>query len=272
MSDFLKKMAASARARAAELPPAFAAAELDAPAHSLRLDAFDLIAEIKNSSPSEGPISDRSDDRGARARNYLRGGAAAISVLTEPSAFGGKLQHLREAVAAVADSAVPVMRKDFLVDPRQILEARAAGASGVLLIAAILPDAELRAMLDCAYEHSMFVLLECFDANDLGRCTALLDEAKHRSQAERNGLLLGINTRNLRTLAVAPDRLEELAPRLPAGVVCVAESGLTSAADAAAARKLGFRMALVGTALMRSADPAALIAEMLAAGRTGAAA
>ncbi|MCI0516567.1 MAG: indole-3-glycerol-phosphate synthase [Woeseiaceae bacterium] len=270
MSDFLRKMAVASKARAAAMPPSIAAADLDMPLHAFRLSDFDLIAEIKNSSPSEGRLGAAGDDRGARARNYVRGGAAGISVLTEPSAFDGDLQHLREVVEAVSGSGVPVMRKDFLVDPRQILEARAAGASGVLLIAAILPDAQLRAMLDCAYEHSMFVLLECFDAGDLDRCTALLDSERHRSQAENNKLLIGINTRNLRTLAVSPERLRKLAPRLPAGAVCVAESGLNSAADAAAARQLGYGMALVGTALMRSADPAALIALMLRAGRGGA--
>ena len=270
MSDFLKKMAVASKSRAAALPPSIAAANLDMPLHGVRPGDFDLIAEIKNSSPSEGQLGAAGDDRRLRARNYVRGGAAAISVLTEPSAFGGDLQHLRDVVEAVSSSGVPVMRKDFLVDPRQILEARAAGASGVLLIVEILPDAQLRAMLDCAYEHSMFVLLECFDAGDLDRCSALLDSERHRSQAESNKLLIGINTRNLRTLAVSPERLRKLAPRLPAGAVCVAESGLMSAADAADARKLGYAMALVGTALMKSADPAALIAAMLRAGRADA--
>ncbi|HSD69189.1 MAG TPA: indole-3-glycerol-phosphate synthase [Woeseiaceae bacterium] len=270
MSDFLKKMEAASKARAAAMPPAVAAASLDMPLHALRLGDFDLIAEIKNNSPSEGQLGAAGDDRGLRARNYVRGGAAAISVLTEPSAFGGDLQHLRDVVGAIASSGVPVMRKDFLVDPRQILEARATGASGVLLIAAMLPDAQLQAMLDCAYEHSMFVLLECFDVGDLERCTTLLDDDRHRSQAECMKLLIGVNARNLRTLAVSPERLRKLAPRLPAGAVCVAESGLNSAADAADARQLGYGMALVGTALMKSADPAALIAAMLQAGRAGA--
>ena len=145
--------------------------------------------------------------------------------------------------------------------------ATAAGASGVLLIAAMLSDAELEAMLDCAWEHSMFVLLESFDDTDLHRCAALLDRAKHLSQAESNKLLIGVNTRNLRTLAVGPDRLGQLAPLLPAGAVCVAESGIGSAQDAAEARQFGYRMALVGTALMKSADPVSLIGEMLEAGR-----
>ncbi len=267
MSDFLKKMAALNMARVSAIPGNFAAADLDMPLHALRLQDFDVIAEIKNRSPSEGPLALAGEERCVRARNYARGGAVAISVLTEPSAFGGELQHLRDVVEALSGLDVPVMRKDFLVDPLQILEARAAGASGVLLIAAMLSDAELGSMLDCAYEHSMFVLLEAFDDSDLNRCVVLLDSAKHLAQAERNRLLIGVNTRNLRTLAVRPDRLAQFAPLLPADAVCVAESGLRSAADAAAAREFGYRMALVGTALMKSADPAALIAGMLDAGR-----
>ncbi|HSD68700.1 MAG TPA: hypothetical protein VLB07_04065, partial [Woeseiaceae bacterium] len=98
MSDFLKKMEAASKARAAAMPPAVAAASLDLPLHALRLNGFDLFAEIKNNSPSEGRLGEAGDDRGLRARNYVRGGAAAISVLTEPSAFGGDLQHLRDVV------------------------------------------------------------------------------------------------------------------------------------------------------------------------------
>ena len=267
MSDFLKKMAALSRQRVSTIPRTLAAEDLAMPLHALRLRDFDVIAEIKNSSPAEGPLAGAGEDRRARARSYARGGAAAISVLTEPSAFGGDLQHLREVVEALSGLNVPVMRKDFLIDPLQILEARAAGASGVLLIAAMLSDAELEAMLDCACEHSMFVLLESFDDTDLHRCAALLDRAKHLSQAESNKLLIGVNTRNLRTLAVRSDRLRQLAPLLPAGAVCVAESGIGSAHDAAEARQLGYGMVLVGTALMKSADPAAVITEMLDAGR-----
>ncbi len=267
MSDLLEKMAVLSKARAATIPGPIVAADLDMPLHPLRLQDFDVIAEIKNSSPLEGPLAGAGEDRRARARHYALGGAAAISVLTEPSAFAGELQHLRDVVGALSGLDVPVMRKDFLLDPLQILEARAAGACGVLLIAAMLSDEELESMLGCAYEHSMFVLLESFDESDLNRCVALLDSDRHLSRAESKQLLLGINTRNLRTLAVSPGRLAQFAPLLPADAVCVAESGLKSAADAAEARELGYRMALVGTALMKSTDPTALIAGMLNAGR-----
>ncbi len=267
MSDFLKKMATSSAARAATLPRSIAAVNLDLPVIALQLEGFDVIAELKDSSPSQGPLSVAGADRRVRACHYARGGAAAISVLTEPSAFAGDVQHLRQVVDALTGFDVPVMRKDFLVDPLQIVEARAAGASGVLLIAAMLSDAVLESMLGCAYEHSMFVLLECFDDGDLDRCVSLLEKHNHRKQAATKKLLLGVNARNLRTLAVDPDRLRRLAPRLPAGAVCVAESGLHSAQDAAEARRCGYGMALVGTALMKSAQPAALIMEMLDAGR-----
>jgi indole-3-glycerol phosphate synthase len=268
MSDFLKKMAASSAARAAAMPRNLTAAALDSPVIALQLEGFDVIAEIKDSSPSEGALSVAGADRRVRACDYARGGAAAISVLTEPSAFAGDVQHLRQVVDALSGFDVPVMRKDFLVDPLQIVEARAAGASGVLLIATMLSDEALESMLACAYEHCMFVLLECVDDADLDRCVSLLETHNHRKQAETKKLLIGVNTRNLRTLAVDPDRLRRLAPRLPAGAVCVAESGLHCAQHAAEARRCGYGMALVGTALMRSAQPAALIAEMLDAGRS----
>ena len=167
--------------------------------------------------------------RATRARQYVDGGAAAISVLTEPSRFDGSLEHLEEVAAAV--SGTPVMRKDFLVDPVQVLEARAAGASGVLLIAAMLDDSQLRSMLDCAAEHGLFVLLESFDDPDLARSSKLLDNPADRERAAAGQLLFGVNTRNLRTLHVDPQRLAKLAPALPAAR-CVAESGLHEAADA----------------------------------------
>ena len=262
MSDFLKAMAESSAARAAEAR-SFTDADFDRPLVPLALGAFDVIAEIKNRSPAEGQIGHQppcSESKGvshriSRARAYAAGGAAAISVLTEPSRFDGELMHLEEVATAAPDT--PVMRKDFLVDPVQVLEARAAGASGVLLITTMLDDATLRAMLDCAFEHGMFVLLESFDEDDLQRSARYL---------EIDGqLLIGVNTRNLRTLEVDGDRLRRLSPLLP-DATCVAESGLREAADAARVAGWGYTMALVGTALMRSEDPAALIAAMRKAG------
>ncbi len=264
MSDFLRQMAAASAARAERLPRAFPAADLDKPLYPLVLDGFDLIAEIKARSPSEGALVAEGDDRAERARQYARGGAAAISVLTEPSRFGGALEHLAKVAAAVS---VPAMRKDFLVDLRQVQEARAAGASGVLLILALLDEPELRAMLDCAFELSMFVLLECFDERDLERVAKLLDDGTVARHAAERLLLVGINSRDLRTLRVDAGRLAALAPRLPEGAIAVAESGLDDAADAGRVAGFGYRMALVGTALMRAAEPAVLVGDMLRRGR-----
>jgi indole-3-glycerol phosphate synthase len=251
MSDFLEGMAKSSATRAANAPSF--------------TDRFGVIAEIKQRSPAEGLLntgtghpdtqSKGAGHRISRAQAYAAGGAAAISVLTEPSRFDGELAHLEEVVAAVPTT--PVMRKDFLVEPVQVLEARKAGASGVLLITTMLDDPRLRAMLDCAWEHGMFVLLESFDEEDLKRSARYLDG--------QGPLLIGVNTRNLRTLEVDGDRLQNFGPLLPEAT-CVAESGLHVPEDAARVAGWGYSMALVGTALMRSDDPTRLIAEMTDAG------
>ncbi len=269
MSDFLETMAKESADRASAAEGTVRSADLDLPVVPLALGTFDVIAEIKNRSPSEGALSNDTSSRSERAAGYAEGGAAAISVLTEPTQFSGELAHLEEVVRAVNGISVPVMRKDFLVNPVQILEARAAGASGVLLIATMLTDNQMNDMLNCAYEHSMFVLLESFDEDDLRRSTALLDDARHRDQAESGKLLVGVNTRDLRTLHVDPGRLKALGPHLPRGVPCVAESGLHDGQDAAAAAGWGYSLALVGTALMRAPDPGQLIRDMLEAGREG---
>ena len=258
MSDFLAGMAKSSAERAANAE-SFTDADFDKPVVPLTPGNFGVIAEIKRRSPAEGNLSKgisyllSSPD--SRAQAYTAGGAAAISVLTEPSRFDGELAHLEQVVTAVPET--PVMRKDFLVDPVQVLEARKAGASGVLLITTMLDDAALRAMLDCAWEHNMFVLLESFDQDDLLRSARFIDG--------RGQLLIGVNTRNLRTLEVDPNRLQDLATSLP-DAVCVAESGLHAPDDAARVAGWGYSMALVGTALMRSDDPTGLIAGMTAAG------
>lgn len=270
MSDFLRDMVSKSVERAALVDRPFSDSALQRPITPLSLSGFDLIAEIKERSPAEGVLADDGLDRVARARQYVQGGAAAISVLTEPTRFDGDLRHLEEVAGAIPD--VPIMRKDFLVDTVQIPEARAAGASGVLLIAAILSDSQLDAMLDCAFEHGLFVLLESFDESDLSRSARVLETVRHQDQAVRGKLLVGVNTRDLRTLQVDPHRLRALAPMLPEGVICVAESGLLTAADAADVAGVGYSAALVGTALMRATDPQALIGEMLGAGREGLAA
>ena len=267
MGDFLQQMAKSSAERASRIAQTVTAAELDQPVFPLRLQGFDIIAEIKDRSPAEGELAAGEGRRAERAAQYARGGATAISVLTEPSRFAGAVEHLQEVASTVASRQVPVMCKDFLVAPVQILQARAAGASGVLLVTAILSDDQLAGMLDCAYEHGMFVLLESFDEQDLRRAAGLLDADTHLQQARAANLLFGVNSRNLRTLVVDEQRLQKLASLLPRTVSSVAESGLHTAADAGSAASLGYDMALVGTALMRSAAPQQLLREMLDAGR-----
>ncbi len=267
MSDFLKQMAQSSAERAAAAP-AFGSADFDRPVVPLELEGFDVIAEIKQRSPAEGELHLAERGLTEQAALYASGGASAISVLTEPSRFDGSLEDLKAVVDALPNT--PVMRKDFLVEPVQIDEARVAGASGVLLIVAMLEDAKLREMLDRAYEHGLFVLLESFDGKDIARAIELLSEADREHMSEGR-LLFGVNTRNLRTLEVDPERLRLLVDQLP-DAVRVAESGLHTADDAARVAGYGYSMALVGTALMRSDDPAKLIADMKRAGALGLAA
>jgi indole-3-glycerol phosphate synthase len=272
MGNFLTEMARDSAERAAANKVSFTSHALDRPAFPLRLNGFDLIAEIKDRSPAEGPLASAGVTRVTRAKKYASSGAAAISVLTEPKRFDGELAHLEEVVDAVSEFEIPVMRKDFLVDTTQVLEAKASGASGVLLIAAILSDKQMANMLDCAFDNELFVLLEVFDENDLERAINVSQNPKIRGHAAKQKFLIGINTRDLRSLEVDNTRLEKFGPLLPEGVTCVAESGLLVAGDAAQVVAWGYQIALVGTALMRAADPAALIREMLNAGRDKAAA
>lgn len=267
MSNFLKDMAQLSAERAAAITRSFTSDSLDKPAFRLRLNGFDLIAEIKNRSPAEGKLANDELSRAERVSNYVQGGAAAISVLTEPQRFDGELAHLEDIVAAVSAEKIPVMRKDFLVDTKQVLEAKAAGASGVLLIAAILDDKQLPDMLECAFDHELFVLLEAFDEKDLERITRVSKQARVAEQARKQAFLVGVNTRDLRSLDVDKSRLRDFSHLLPAGITSVAESGLHDAGDAAEVAEWGYGMALVGTALMRADDPAMLIGEMLRAGR-----
>ena len=206
-----------------------------------------------------------SEDPAKRALAYAEAGAAAVSVLTEPSRFDGSLAHLSAASGALRARRVPAMRKDFLVDPYQVLEARLAGAGGVLVIVRMLMRAQIEALLECAREQGMFVLLEGFDEADLELMDELIQAAAPGPQ-----LLAGLNCRDLTTLKVVPQRLLQLAPRLPQRVPRVAESGVTTSADARAVASAHYQLALVGSALMQGTDPGALCAELLAAGRQAA--
>jgi indole-3-glycerol phosphate synthase len=270
--DFLAGMAQSSRARVAraralcsdEAMLALARSRPEPPALQLSPEGFDLIAEVKRRSPAVGQLdAGGGGDIGARARDYAQAGAAAISVLTEPTRFDGELEHLSQVVAAL-EGRVPAMRKDFLVDPYQVYEARAAGAGGVLVILRMLEPQAVTALLAAAAQMRLFVLLEAFDEADLVFAAALV-----RDHAGRLPLLAGVNCRDLTTLQVVPGRLESLAPRLPKNVPCVAESGVENGADAQRLAAAGYRLALVGSALMRAGDRVSLARQLLQAGRQG---
>jgi indole-3-glycerol phosphate synthase len=269
-ADFLAGMAASSRARSQAARQRLPERELvarvkDLPAApALRLGDFDLIAEVKLRSPAMGLLKSADEDLVARVGAYARAGAAAVSILTEPSRFDGSLQDLEQGARALRPLSVPAMRKDFLVDGYQVLEGRVAGAGGVLAIIRMLARAELDALVDTALALGMFVLLEAFDEADIDVAQAVVAARP----AHRGLLLVGVNSRDLVTLEVVPGRLAALAPALPRDVKRVAESGVVTAQDAARAAASGYDLALVGSALMAAADPAALARDMLAAGRS----
>jgi indole-3-glycerol phosphate synthase len=272
MSRFLDDMARSSTERVAHALRQESAADLEQraraslPAAPLRWSGagFDVIAELKLRSPAAGRLGDETQDWLGRVAAYAHGGAAAVSVLTEPSRFDGSLDHLRQAAGVLAPLGVPAMRKDFLVDPYQVLEARAAGAGGVLVILRMLSREQAAQLLDVAAEHGMFVLLEAFDAADLESARALI--------AARTGpahsILIGVNCRDLQSLDVVPERFAALAPHLPDGWPAVAESGVASADDARRMMQLGYRLALIGSALMSTDDPSTLLREIFEATRT----
>ena len=230
---------------------ALAAAPAPRPvAEALAGPGLHLIAEVKRRSPSAGDIA-AGDDAVARARAYAAGGAAAISVLCEPHWFGGSVADLRAVRAAVS---VPVLAKEFVVDPRQLELVRAAGADLVLLLAVLHPRARLARLAEQARELGLEPLVEAHDARELD--AALATGAR----------LIGLNNRDLRTLDVDPERAVRLRDLVPGDRIAVAESGVRDTATVARWRATGFDAALVGEALMRSPDPAAAARSFVAAG------
>jgi indole-3-glycerol phosphate synthase len=206
-----------------------------------------IISEIKKASPSKGLIrSDFHPETLARALESA--GAAALSVLTDTKFFQGSLQDLAAASAAVR---IPCLRKDFILDPFQILEARAAGADAILLIVSSHTDAALRDLRDEAHRMGLDVLCETHDREELDRAVQLGFD------------LIGVNSRDLRTFTVSTEPLLELAQWIPAEAVKVAESGIRTAADIAQLRAAGYGAFLVGEALMRQPDPGAALACLL---------
>lgn len=229
----------------------------------LATSGFDVIAELKLRSPSLGDLSAQTTDPVARLHGYAQGGAAICSILTEPTRFDGHLDHLQLAARTLAPYGVPAMRKDFLVDPYQVLEARAHGAGGVLLIVRMVARDRLAAMLDEAAAQGLFVLLEAFDDDDLRIASELARERHGRKEQ----ILMGLNCRDLETLQIDFARFEHLRDQLPRQWPAVAESGVVTAVDAARVAALGYRLALVGTSLMQGNDPRAGVRELLHAGR-----
>jgi indole-3-glycerol phosphate synthase len=266
MCDFLSTMAAASRRRLREAKAQIGEAELLRRANArpdpqkLRGDAagFDVFAEIKPRSPSRGSLL-AEGSRGAAGYGaaYARGGAIAVSVVTEPTAFSGSLETL--ATVAMGCN-IPVMRKDFLVEPYQVMEARAHGASGVLLIARLLDGALLGEMIAATCSMKLFFLVEAFDLDDLERAAGALLAAQGVG-------LLGVNSRDLGTLSLDKTRHAALARSAPAGPLLVAESGIATPEDAAEVARLGYGAALVGESLMRAADPVPLLRKMIASGR-----
>jgi indole-3-glycerol phosphate synthase len=269
-NDFLATMAASSRERVAAARRACSEAELlrwalatpPPPQLVLAPQGFDVIAEVKLRSPAVGVLKGGEEDIAARVTQYANAGAAAVSVLTEPERFEGSLDHLEQAARALADAGkVPAMRKDFLVDPYQVIEARLAGAGGILVIVRMLNRVELDALMAAAAQLKLFVLVEAFDERDIEVAAQL------SAPSESPGILIGVNSRDLVTLKVVPGRLEELVKQLPTDVPRVAESGVATAEDAARLAACGYDLALIGSALMTSNDPGKLLASMIAAGR-----
>ena len=251
MTDLLAAIVAGTRrtieVRQAAAPAAALAERVAAaPSHQGRFAAavsgrgtINVIAECKRRSPSKGVLRAEYDPATIAAA-YARAGAAAISVLTEPTFFDGSLEHLA-AVRAVVN--VPLLRKDFVVSEYQLLEARAAGADAVLLIVAALRPVELKVLHDHATRLGLDVLVEVHDATEL---SIALDAGAR---------IVGVNNRNLRTLEVDVHASDELIAKMPAEAIAVSESGLRTATDLLRLRELGYRAFLIGESLIVAADP-----------------
>ena len=216
------------------------------PMPRFRAPGTSVIAEVKRRSPSKGPLADIPDPAELAAA-YERGGAAAISVLTEQRRFGGSLADLRDVRAAVP---TPLLRKDFMVTPYQLHEARAAGADLVLLIVAALDQPLLEKLYAEARGLGLTVLVEVHDAEETRRAVDLGAD------------LIGVNARNLKTLDIDPDSFARLAPLIPDTVVRVAESGISGPEDVLRYAELGAGVVLVGEALVKDGDPEGAVRSM----------
>jgi indole-3-glycerol phosphate synthase len=217
-------------------------------AAALKGDDIRLIAEVKMASPSRGVL--RTDlDPVELARTYARNGAAAISVLTEERYFGGSLEHLAAIGEAVGN--IPLLRKDFIFDPYQVYESRASGASALLLIVAILSDSELSELLSLSHELGLTCLVEVHNRAELEQ--AIISGAQ----------IIGINNRDLKTLAVDLDTTRRLRPLIPQDRIVVSESGIKDRGDVQKLRQWGVHAMLVGEALVTAGDIGKKVTELL---------
>ena len=216
----------------------------------LSRNEMNVIAEVKRSSPSKGDLAPITDPA-ALAEKYQEAGAAAVSVLTEQRRFGGSLADL-DAVRSRIE--IPVLRKDFMVDEYQFLEARAHGADIVLLIVAALSKSQLKDFYDLATELGMASLVEVHTQSEL------------ESAMDISPRIVGVNSRNLKTLEVSASVFEELIPAIPSSVIRVAESGISTHAEVAQAQKAGATAILVGESLVKSGDPISAMRELLGHG------
>lgn len=257
----LDELVAGAVADASERRAArsLAQVEADALAQAPALDALaalaptarvKIIAEVKRASPSRGELAAIADPA-ALAVSYQTGGASAISVLTEGRRFGGSLHDLEQVRAAVE---IPVLRKDFIAEPYQVFEARAAGADLVLLIVAALDDAALQELHGLIQQLGMTALVETHSAREVDRALEL------------GAAVVGVNARNLSTFELDRDLFGTLADRIPSGVIRIAESAVLEPADVTHYREAGADVVLIGEALVKGDDPVATLEQFLAAG------
>lgn len=235
----------AARAREAQTVPGFGT--------SLRRPTVAVIAEVKRRSPSKGWIN-AEISAPDQAAAYELGGAAAISVLTEPAHFGGSIEDLLAVKSRVA---IPVLKKDFHVDPIQLVEAKAIGASAALLIARALSPDDLARMVDCAREIDLEVLVE------------IRDEAELQRALDSQAPIIGINNRNLETLVIDTATSERLLGMIPAEVIGIAESGVNGAEDVERYARAGADAVLVGSVISAAPDPAAKVREIASVNRVG---
>ncbi len=213
----------------------------------LLADPMTVIAEVKRSSPSKGTLAAITDPR-ALAAQYQEAGAAVVSVLTEKRRFGGSLEDL---IAVRSEIQIPILRKDFMVDEYQFLEARAAGADVVLLIVAALSKNQLKDYYDLATELGMAVLVETHTHQEIEDAMAIEPR------------IIGVNARNLKTLDIDLGAFTSLIPEIPSGIIRVAESGISQRAEVEIAQSAGANAILVGETLVKSGDPRAAIDRLL---------